>query len=61
MSGRKNPRAHDNEDLRAFRHFEARARGERIVGDAAPGMDLYAAPRADADTRRSKHRENFRR
>lgn len=61
MSGRKNPGFHENEALREYRHFESRARGERIVGDSVPGMDILAPPRADAATRRPKHRENFRR
>ncbi|MEA3201751.1 MAG: hypothetical protein QOE90_3179 [Thermoplasmata archaeon] len=61
MPGRKNPSSHDNEDLRDFRRFQARLRGEGVVGDQAPGMDILASPRPDAEVRRSKHRENFRR
>ena len=30
MPGRKNPSSHDNEDLRDFRRFQARLRGEGV-------------------------------
>lgn len=61
MTGRKNPASTDNEAMQEFRTRRLLERGEAVVGDAAPWLDGIAAPRADAEVRRSKHRENFRR
>lgn len=59
MSGRKNPATSDNEAMRDFRHRVLLERDEHVFGGEAAWLDAPAPPRADAETRRSKHRENF--
>jgi hypothetical protein len=61
MPGRKNPHGTDNEAMREFRMRAIRERGEAVVGTEAAWLEPHDPIRADAQTRRSKHRENFSR
>ncbi|GEM_PF-3697273 len=58
MSGRKNPAVTSNEAMREFRMRVLKERDESVVGSEAGWLEPRP-PRADAQTRRSKHRENF--